>query len=51
MEVSKCNNLNQSSGKNLKMKELIEAIHEYLEIRTENTASIIKKFLQVIITT
>lgn len=29
------------------MKELIEAINEYLKIRTENTAFIIKKFLQV----
>lgn len=48
MEISKCGStLNQSSGNNLKMKELIKAINEYLKIKTENTAFVIKKFLQV----
>lgn len=50
MEVSKSvSTLNHSSGNNLKMKELIKAINEYLTIKTENTAFVIKKFLQVCI--
>lgn len=47
MELSRSTTLNQTSGKNLHMKELIEAINEYLHIRSENTAFVIKKFLQV----
>lgn len=48
MEISKSGStLNQSSGNHLKMKELIKAINEYLKLKTENTAFVIKKFLQV----
>lgn len=49
MEGSKSSSsLNLTLSKNLKMKELIEAINEYIKLRTENIAFVIKKFLQVL---
>lgn len=45
MEVS--NNSNQTLSKNLKMREFIDAVEEYLKTKTESSSFIVKKFLQV----
>ncbi|XP_023024493.2 protein CIP2A [Leptinotarsa decemlineata] len=46
METSKNGSINHTPSESLKMRELIEAINEYCRTRTENSALIIKKFLQ-----
>lgn len=47
MEMS--NSLNQTMSKNLKMREFIDVVEEYMKMKTESSAFIIKKFLQVLI--